>query len=116
MPDTMGSSPAKVGARFACSRGFDFFPEAAQRTPADPRKPLGFKRDLDVRRDRRKPRKPAKIEGLLTHRAVRRNTAKNRQKRPMRDLGMNLGMLPALGGVRRRMLTDYVEENVAVLP
>jgi hypothetical protein len=52
------------------------FSRSCAAVPVDPRKPLGLKRDFDVHRDRRKSRKPAKIEVLLTHSALRRNTRK----------------------------------------
>src|ERR1700686_866018 len=55
MPETMGSAAAKVLRSLLRALGsFEFLPKARQRSLADPRKPLGFKRDLDIRRTSQK--------------------------------------------------------------
>src|SRR5580704_15443390 len=55
MPETMGSAAAKVLRSFCVLSGALSFCQRLGSGPfSDPRKPLGFKRDLDIRRASRK--------------------------------------------------------------
>src|SRR5580704_15479924 len=55
MPETMGSAAAKVLRLLSsCARWLWFCQRLGCGPFSDPRKPLGFKRDLDIRRTSRK--------------------------------------------------------------